>query len=80
VSVERGSLLSIPKGLHPMYIRNVKTKSLSVGKASYTSGSVAGLGLAMGVLGLSIGLLLGFILWKDGGRTHWTNIPYAIGN
>jgi len=44
-------------------------------------GAVAGLGLAMGVLGLAIGLLLGFVLWNDAGRMrHWRNnpIPYGL--
>ena len=33
-------------------------------QASYTAGSLAGLGFALAVLWLSLGLLAGFLLWK----------------
>ncbi|OXA55344.1 uncharacterized protein LOC110848205 [Folsomia candida] len=83
VGIQRGSLISIPRALHPIFMRNSNTKSLSVIKASYTSGAVAGLGLAMAVLGLAIGLLLGFVLWNGSTRVRywrypWSNIPYGL--
>jgi hypothetical protein len=50
----------------------------------YDSGAVAGLGLAMAVLGLAVGLLLGFVLWNDSSRNwrRWSNgpIPYGLGD
>jgi len=33
-------------------------------RATYTAGSMAGLGLAMAIAGVSAGLLAGFLLWK----------------
>ena len=33
-------------------------------RATYTVGSMAGLGFSMAVVGLSIGIFVGFILWK----------------
>ena len=33
-------------------------------RASYTVGSLAGLGFSMAVVGLSVGIFVGFILWK----------------
>ncbi|CAG7718792.1 unnamed protein product [Allacma fusca] len=84
VGIQRGSLISIPRALHPIYTRSGNTQSLSIIKASYTSGAVAGLGLAMAVLGLAIGLLLGFVLWN--GSTHrrywrapWSTSPIPYG-
>jgi hypothetical protein len=38
VVIQRGSLVSVPRLLHPHYMRSVNIKSLSVIKASYTSG------------------------------------------
>lgn len=40
VGIQRGSLISIPRALHPIFMRNINSKSLSVIKASYTSGSI----------------------------------------
>ncbi|ODM96264.1 hypothetical protein Ocin01_10418 [Orchesella cincta] len=84
VGIQRGSLISIPRALHPIFMRNINSKSLSVIKASYTSGAVAGLGLAMAVLGLAIGLLLGFVLWNGSTRMRywrspWSNSPIPYG-
>jgi hypothetical protein len=77
VVIQRGSLLSIPRALHPLFMRSISSKSLSVIKASYTSGAVAGLGLAMAVLGLAIGLLLGFVLWNGSTRVRYWKYPWA---
>ena len=33
-------------------------------RATYTAGSMAGLGFSMAVVGLSLGIFLGFLLWK----------------
>ena len=30
----------------------------------YTGGSMAGLGFSMAILGISVGIFLGFLLWK----------------
>ena len=33
-------------------------------RAKYTAGSMAGLGFSMAILGLCVGIFLGFLLWK----------------
>ena len=33
-------------------------------RARYTAGSMAGLGFSMAILGLCVGIFLGFLLWK----------------
>ena len=41
---------------------------------NYTAGSMAGLGFSMAVLGLSLGILVGFLLWK-----RRLGLPYYVG-
>ncbi len=42
-------------------------------RATYTAGSMAGLGFSMAVLGISVGIFLGFLLWK-----RRIGIPYYL--
>ena len=41
--------------------------------ASYTAGTMAGLGVAMAVLGLSVGIFVAFFLWK-----RRLGLPYYV--
>jgi len=59
--IRRHSLQSSSAKSHPA-LSNSLPRSLL--RATYTAGSMAGLGLAMAVAGLSLGLLTGFLLWK----------------
>ena len=56
-----GSLDIIREAIHPVS----RSRSFLLLQATYTTGSMAGLGFAMAVLGLSLGILLGFLLWKQ---------------
>ena len=47
-----------------MYPSNVHRGSYRFLRASYTAGSMAGLGFSMAILGICIGIFLGFLLWK----------------
>lgn len=65
-----GSLESVGEALHPAS----RARSYLFLRASYTAGSMAGLGFAMAVLGLSLGILVGFLLWK-----RRLGLPYYVG-
>ena len=60
VTVREGSLEQVVEGVHPA---SRSSSYLSL-RATYTVGSMAGLGFSMAVVGLSIGIFVGFILWK----------------
>lgn len=65
-----GSLASVGEALHPAS----RARSYLFLRASYTAGSMAGLGFSMAVLGLSLGILVGFLLWK-----RRLGLPYYVG-
>ena len=71
VTVKEASLEQVNEGVHPAS-RSHSYLSL---RATYTVGSMAGLGFSMAVVGLSIGIFVGFILWK--GRL---GLPYYYCN
>ena len=55
-----GSLENVHKDDH----MSSRSQSHYFLKDSYTAGSMASLGFSMAILGLLVGLLVGFILWK----------------
>ena len=55
-----GSFDIVHEAIHPVS----KRRPYLIIQASYTAGSLAGLGFTMAVLGLSLGLLAGLLLWK----------------
>ncbi|KAF4521793.1 hypothetical protein B566_EDAN011378 [Ephemera danica] len=71
VQIRAGSLTSVPESIHP--------GGDGVGRprrylhATYTAGSMAGLGFSMVVIGLCLGLLFGFLLWK-----RLPGVPYKL--
>jgi len=64
------SLTNVGEALHPAS----RARSYLFLRASYTAGSMAGLGFSMAVLGLSLGILVGFLLWK-----RRLGLPYYVG-
>merc|ERR1711892_30537 len=70
VTVQEGSLEHVNEAVHPAS----RGRSYLFLRATYTAGSMAGLGFSMAVLGLSIGIFVGFLLWK--GRL---GLPYYYG-
>ena len=60
VTVKEGSLEQVNEAVHPA----ARSHSYLSLRATYTVGSMAGLGFSMAVVGLSIGIFVGFILWK----------------
>ena len=60
VTVREGSLEQVSEAVHPA----ARSHSYLSLRATYTVGSMAGLGFSMAVVGLSIGIFVGFILWK----------------
>lgn len=64
------SLANVGEALHPAS----RARSYLFLRASYTAGSMAGLGFSMAVLGLSLGILVGFLLWK-----RRLGLPYYVG-
>ena len=64
-----GSLDIVREAIHPASRR----RSYLILQAPYTAGSMAGIGFAMAALGLIIGLLVGFLLWKRG-----LGLPYYV--
>ncbi len=56
------SLQASPDSLHPS--SRGRPGAHRYLRATYTAGSMAGLGFSMAVLGLCTGLFLGFLLWK----------------
>ncbi|XP_023323540.1 uncharacterized protein LOC111697687 isoform X3 [Eurytemora carolleeae] len=60
VGVTPGSLQVVGESAHP----SSRNRSYLFLRTHYTAGSMAGLGFSMAVLGLSIGILVGFLLWK----------------
>jgi hypothetical protein len=55
-----GSLDIVREAIHPAS----RSRSYLFLRASYTATSMAGLGFSMAVLGLSVGIFVGFLLWK----------------
>lgn len=70
VSVLGGSLEVVNESIHPAS----RSRSYMFLRATYTAGSMAGLGFSMAVLGLSVGVLVGFLLWK-----RRLGLPYSVG-
>ena len=60
VTVKEGSLEQVNEAVHPA----ARSHSYLSLRATYTVGSMAGLGFSMAVVGLSMGIFVGFILWK----------------
>merc|ERR1719412_3133330 len=59
--LRKHSLQVAPESVYPS---NVHRGSYRFLRASYTAGSMAGLGFSMAILGICIGIFLGFLLWK----------------
>ena len=65
-----GSLDIVQEAIHPAS----RSRSYLFFRATYTAGSMAGLGFSMAVLGLSVGIFVGFMLWK-----RRFGFPYYVG-
>ena len=59
--LRKHSLQVAPESVYPTSSRRGSYRFL---RASYTAGSMAGLGFSMVILGICIGIFLGFLLWK----------------
>ena len=59
--LRKHSLQVAPESVYPSIERRGSYRFL---RASYTAGSMAGLGFSMAILGICIGIFLGFLLWK----------------
>ena len=59
--LRKHSLQVAPESVYPSNSRRGSYRFL---RASYTAGSMAGLGFSMVILGICIGIFLGFLLWK----------------
>ena len=59
--LRKHSLQVAPESVYPSSSRRGSYRFL---RASYTAGSMAGLGFSMVILGICIGIFLGFLLWK----------------
>ena len=78
VNIRRLSLKMASETTHP--VARSRSHSSSGGgssyrflRASYTAGSMAGLGFSMAILGICIGVFLGFLLWK-----RRIGVPYYL--
>jgi len=69
--LRKHSLQVAPESVYPS---NVHRGSYRFLRASYTAGSMAGLGFSMAILGICIGIFLGFLLWKR----RLGSIPYYL--
>lgn len=69
--VRRHSLQMAPESSHPS--SHGRGPSYRFLRATYTAGSMAGLGFSMAILGVCIGLFLGFLLWK-----RRLGVPYQL--
>jgi len=73
VGVLPNSLQVVGETAHP----SSRNRSYYFLRAHYTAGSMAGLGFSMAVLGLSVGILVGFLLWKRRlGLPHFPHLPH----
>jgi len=73
VGVIPGSLQVVGETGHP----SSRNRSYLFLRTHYTAGSMAGLGFSMAVLGLSLGILVGFLLWKRRlGLPNFPHIPH----
>ncbi|XP_065339731.1 uncharacterized protein LOC135939337 [Cloeon dipterum] len=70
VQFRAGSLAAVPEAVHP---GTTGGKPRRYFHATYTAGSMAGFGFSMVVLGLCVGLLSGFLLWKKR-----PGVPYEL--
>lgn len=68
--IRRHSLQMAPESVHPSSHGRGAYRFL---RASYTAGSMAGLGFSMAILGICIGIFLGFLLWK-----RRLGVPYHL--
>ena len=66
-TIRRHSLQLASAATHPGGSGGGRINGLPYGRflrVTYTAGSMAGLGFSMAILGLGIGIFLGFLLWK----------------
>ncbi|CAB4064887.1 unnamed protein product [Lepeophtheirus salmonis] len=70
ILLRRDSLQVAPESVHPSSRGNHRYRFYRV---SYTAGSMAGLGFSMAILGICVGIFLGFLLWK-----RRLGVPYQL--
>ena len=73
VHIRRLSLQMASESTHPVARSRAHNGSYRFLRASYTAGSMAGLGFSMAILGICTGVFLGFLLWK-----RRIGVPYYL--